>query len=136
MPSTQPPGQPFTFIIGCPRSGTTLLRAMLGSHSEISVPPESYFILPALRTTPVNGEFGSSDRRAILDEVLAQKSFKKWRLNADDLLPILEDDSIKTAAATVAAVYAVFARVHGKKIAIDKTPHHTEHVGRLSSAYP
>ena len=136
QPSTQPSLQPFIFIIGCPRSGTTLLRAMLASHSEIAVPPESYFILPALRHKPANGEFGSIDRRAILDAVLAQKSFKKWRLNADDLLPIVEDDSIKTAAATVAAVYAVFAEAQGKKIAIDKTPHHTEHVDRLSSAYP
>lgn len=108
---------------------------MLDSHSEIAVPPESYFILPALRHASVNGEFGSSERRAILDEVVAQKSFKKWRLDAEDLLPIVEDDSINSAAVTVAGVYAVFAKVHGKKIAIDKTPHHTEHVGRLSDAY-
>ena len=113
-----------------------MLRAMLDSHSEIAVPPESYFILPALRHTPVNGEFGSIDRRVILDAVLAQKSFVKWRLNDGDLLPIVEDDSIKSASATVAGVYAVFAEVHGKKTAIDKTPHHTEHVGRLSNAYP
>jgi len=82
---------------------------MLDSHSEIAVPPESYFILPALRHTPINGEFGSIDRRVILDAVLAQKSFVKWRLNDGDLLPIAEDDSIKSASATVAGVYAVFA---------------------------
>lgn len=136
MPSTQPLNQPFTFIIGCPRSGTTLLRAMLHSHSEIAVPPESYFILPALRYSPVNVEFDSKDRRAILDQILDQKSFEKWGLDRVDLLSIVEDDSIKDAAATVASVYAAFASLHGKKIAIDKTPHHTEHVGRLSRAYP
>ena len=36
--------QPF-FIVGCPRSGTTLLRIMLASHPLISIPPECKFLL-------------------------------------------------------------------------------------------
>ncbi len=31
------------FIIGVPRSGTTLLRLMLDSHPEVAIPPESHF---------------------------------------------------------------------------------------------
>lgn len=34
------------FIFGCQRSGTTLLRYILDSHSKISCPPETKFILP------------------------------------------------------------------------------------------
>src|SRR5262245_19113162 len=46
-----PPPEPlrlsddFTFVVGCPRSGTTLLRAMLDSHSELAIPGESYFVV-------------------------------------------------------------------------------------------
>ena len=29
---------PFAFIVGCPRSGTTLLRAMVDSHPDIAIP--------------------------------------------------------------------------------------------------
>jgi len=32
------------FLIGCHRSGTTLLRQIVDSHSHIACPPESYFI--------------------------------------------------------------------------------------------
>lgn len=32
------------FIIGSPRSGTTLLRLMLNKHSKVSVPPEAGFL--------------------------------------------------------------------------------------------
>lgn len=34
--------QPF-FIVGCPRSGTTLLTVLLDRHSRIAVPPETFF---------------------------------------------------------------------------------------------
>ena len=33
------------FIIGNPRSGTSLLRLMLTCHPEIVIPPESHFFL-------------------------------------------------------------------------------------------
>jgi len=32
------------FILGCPRSGTSLLRRMIDSHSRIACPPESWFL--------------------------------------------------------------------------------------------
>lgn len=32
------------FIVGCPRSGKTLLRNLLRSHRNIAIPPESHFI--------------------------------------------------------------------------------------------
>ena len=35
----------FPFIVGSPRSGTTLLRAMFDSHPELAIPPESYFVV-------------------------------------------------------------------------------------------
>jgi hypothetical protein len=37
---------PPIFVVGCQRSGTSLLRRILDSHSRIACPPESQFILP------------------------------------------------------------------------------------------
>ena len=39
----RPPPVAWPFIIGVPRSGTTLLRLMLDSHPEVAIPPESHF---------------------------------------------------------------------------------------------
>ena len=39
-------GDPPIFVIGCFRSGTSLLRRILDSHSRIACPPESKFIAP------------------------------------------------------------------------------------------
>ena len=37
------------FIVGCGRSGTTLLRAMLDSHPAVAIPVESLFLVDYLR---------------------------------------------------------------------------------------
>lgn len=36
-------------VVGCQRSGTSLLRRILDSHSHIACPPESKFILPSIQ---------------------------------------------------------------------------------------
>ena len=35
---------PAPFIVGVPRSGTTLLRLMLDAHPQLAIPPETHFI--------------------------------------------------------------------------------------------
>lgn len=40
---------PVPFIVGVPRSGTTLLRLLLDAHPELSIPPETGFIPDALK---------------------------------------------------------------------------------------
>lgn len=37
------------FLVGCPRSGTTLLQSLLASHSAIHSPPETHFLNRLLR---------------------------------------------------------------------------------------
>ena len=38
------------FLVGCPRSGTTLLSTMLHGHPRLAMPPETRFLLPAYRS--------------------------------------------------------------------------------------
>ncbi|MDQ3146191.1 MAG: sulfotransferase, partial [Actinomycetota bacterium] len=45
-PSPYPP----VFLIGCPRSGTSLVRRVVDSHSRFACPPESHFLLSLLST--------------------------------------------------------------------------------------
>ncbi len=54
------------FIVGAPRSGTTLLRLMLDSHSEIAMPPETgfFFLLDQL------GGSGASLRNSFYEGIV------------------------------------------------------------------
>ena len=42
----QPSDRPI-FVVGCPRSGTTLFRVMLHAHPRIALPPENEYVMPA-----------------------------------------------------------------------------------------
>lgn len=127
---------PFTFIIGCPRSGTTLLRAMLDSHPEFSVPPESYFLVPVLVRARQYGAGAGFDRAGVLRDVAGNVSWPTWQVGPEFLEGIGADASLTDAPATVRAVYDRYAALHGKRVAIDKTPRHTEHVALIAHAYP
>jgi hypothetical protein len=43
MGSNGPATRPAPFVVGAPRSGTTLLRLMLDAHREIAIPAETHF---------------------------------------------------------------------------------------------
>lgn len=65
------------FLIGCGRSGNTLLRAMLNQHPQIAIPPESLFIpdyLQASSTTSLK-----KMKRLLVQEY----EIKEWDLNID-----------------------------------------------------
>src|SRR3954464_15146498 len=42
-------------VVGCPRSGTTMLQLMLHAHPRIAIPPETRFLMAAY---DARGEFG------------------------------------------------------------------------------
>src|SRR5438270_14036839 len=47
---------PMPFIVGAPRSGTTLLRLMLDAHPELAIPPETGFVAAAAMQLPATPE--------------------------------------------------------------------------------
>lgn len=132
---SNPTDPPFAFIIGCPRSGTTLLRAMLDSHPLVAVPPESYFTVKALRRAERYTRPDGLDRAALLRDIAGDISWPSWAIDADRLAPIAEDSSLATVPAVLREVYAEYARGAGKVRAIDKTPQHTEHVPLLDAGF-
>ena len=70
------------FIVGCPRSGTTLLRRMLDAHHAIAVTPETHFGVNYVRN---RGRFGidgaASTRRALLDDFCRSDGFREMTID-------------------------------------------------------
>jgi len=101
----------FPFVVGCSRSGTTLLRALLDAHPLLAVPPESHFaVLPRLRL-----------RR--------DPWFRLWDIDPPDLRGLGVADAVR-------AVFAAYAAAHGKPRYADKTPHYVSHLPLLADRFP
>lgn len=56
------------FVVGCPRSGTTMLQLMLHAHPRIAIPPETRFLLAAYQRRRNFGDLRDPDRRRALAE--------------------------------------------------------------------
>ncbi len=121
-PAPLPP--PF-FIVGCGRSGTTLLRRMLDRHSAVGVPLESLFLLDYLRCPPPRA-LHFADRMAEEYEV------GEWQVHLDpDALK--EAPSIRDA---IERLHAAYLQKHGKQRWGQKTPRFVQYGNLLKRQWP
>jgi len=122
------------FIVGAPRSGTTLLAVLLNRHSRFSIPPETQFF-----TTFAAGEAAlelrQADRRTKVEMVLNHERMADLHLGREELLTIFQryDDSV---AGLFRAILEAYAAKEKKARVGEKSPKHLEHVPRLLSLYP
>jgi len=120
---------PPVVVLGVSRSGTSLLRHMLDHHSELAIPPESYFI-PALwdryRHRP--------HAEALLADLGYIARLPEWRVSMADVRRRLP----RTAgfADVIQAVYAAYAEARGKHRFGDRTPLYMQHLHVLERAFP
>ena len=96
---TEPP----IFVIGCHRSGTSLVRRILDSHSRIACPPESKFILPLVRLL--------RDDQAMA--ALESMGYER-RVVVASLAPFIR------------SFFDTYAQVRGKPRWADKTPNYVD----------
>ncbi len=127
------------FVIGYPRSGTTLLRLALTANNALVVPPECSFI------TWLHGRFGdsrfrtsSSVRRGFARAVTSSRKFETWGIPSDHVHLCLEHDPPCDYAEACARIYALFAERAGRPNARwgDKNNIHLEHTGLLLRLFP
>lgn len=116
------------FIVGCPRSGTTLLSVLLDRHSRICIPPETAFFDEVAPSLPVSS--------ASLEKLLA-----KWpRLVDLDIKPdevcVELGDLTPTTETVLSSILNIYARKSGKVHYGEKTPQHLAHAACILEAFP
>ncbi len=119
----------FPFIVCSPRSGSTLLRAMLDNHSDLAIPPESHFIAPFLHQA--RSEFSLE---ALTRVVTAHPRFAMWGLSCEEIWD-LEAPPVDARAA-FRAMYQTYARHQGKSRFGDKTPGYALDLPGLAELFP
>ena len=145
------------FVVGLSRSGTTLVRHILNSHSQLAIAPESHYLghqFPGAGVRAVlrrNFPDVTSDQAAsTLVEFLYNGGLEgatRWRtpsrlwqwvqrrVPVDDLRErfLVSDRSERALFSVILAAYAEFK---GKPIAGEKTPAHLYHVDTLLAWFP
>ncbi len=111
------------FILGSPRSGTTLLSQCLNNHPDIFIPDETDFIIPLsfVFDRISNPDLG----KEILFKIITNSNRYKFSigeyLNQKAIFNIINDCNYHPAV-ILKALYLELAKISGKKIAGDKSP--------------
>ncbi|ADG87367.1 sulfotransferase family protein [Thermobispora bispora] len=133
MPSDRP-----IFVIGCPRSGTTMLQLMLHSHPRIAVPPETRFVVPAYFSRRMYGDMRLAENRRRLATWIATGKNTKFRelgLDADEFVraAMLGPGSF---GSVIGMAFQCYAERFGKPRWGDKRPSYYRHVEMLLRMFP
>lgn len=130
---------PPLFVIGSPRSGTTLLRLMLTCHPAIVVPPECGFIVWLYaKWGGWNGDENPESLRSFVTDLFACRKFDTWRLDADQVAQRLLGAKPRSYRDLVTEVYLTFAVSRGEMPRRwgDKNNFHVRHVEEIRSIFP
>ena len=117
------------FVIGPPRSGTTLLMRMLSSHSQIYSRAEPHLLTPLAHL----GYYGTVDA-APFDHLQAAQAAREFVAD----LPSGEQDYLEACRAYCDTLYGrmLAARGTGKLLFLDKTPANALILPFISKLYP
>lgn len=128
-------------ILGCGRSGNTLLRSMLAAGGEIAIPPESYVLPKTIRLFKAYNYLPWEQLSGlIVSEFQAYKEFYTWRLDLSSchsecrLLPKRQ----QTLANIIDVIYRHYARENGVESEYwgDKTPINALYVQHMIKLFP
>lgn len=115
------------FIIGPPRSGSTLLQRMLGLHNSVMTHPEPHIITPLAHL----GYYENVDK-APYDHINATQAIREF---VEDL-PSKEHDYLDACRAYTNTLYGKMLDQSGKKLFLDKTPAYALVLPFLTKLYP
>lgn len=127
------------FVIGNPRSGTSLFRLLLTSHSKMVIPPECGFIVWLYKSF---GDWHSENIAVGLDEFLVKlsecKKFETWELNLSQLKIFLQQKKPDNYSELCAYIYLYYSSRFSKDTLIwgDKNNFHINYLNELLLIYP
>jgi hypothetical protein len=121
---------PYVFVVGCPRSGTTLLQRMLDNHPLLAVSNDTHFIPKALSGSPGD----PSLTRELVERARSYHRFGRLGLSQQAV-----DEAARQAATYsefVSGLYSAVARMNGKPLAGEKTPDYVRNIPLLHALFP
>lgn len=131
---TAPTTTPF-FVMGAPRSGTTLVAQMLDAHSRLAVYLEMHYFGTFEPIVDLYGDLGvARNRRRFLRDVA--RHIRMQHTEPPTIEEIERAMPAPSLEGVLEAILALFARAQGKARGGEKTPLHFRHLPRILDRFP
>ncbi len=131
---------PPVFLVGCGRSGTTLLRLMLNAHPDLSIPQESHVIYRVARRAALGRWPASVATDAgwahLVDHLAETPYLDTWEFDRVPVRERLSGLAERTHAAAFGALFDEYLDQRGGTRWGDKTPQHVQYLLVLDRLFP
>lgn len=121
------------FVVGCPRSGTTLLQRMLDNHPHLTIANDTHFITRAAKRV-LRKDPQPLLTPELVAAVLTYRRFFRMGLDENDVKVAAEN--CPTYAEFVSRLYARRGQVKGKRLSGEKTPDYCRKIPLLHDLFP
>ena len=132
-----------SFLLSMPRSGSTLLSLMLGSHPEICCPPEPWIVLAVaeylklgnVSEIPYGREWGEI---AAIEFLLNPERKNRGSLNSiiQNSGNSIGSSAIDKAKSFLSGAYQLYLNSAGKTLFVDKTPRYYAALSLIDEIFP
>jgi hypothetical protein len=124
------------FIVGSPRSGTTLLRRILDRHPALAICGETHFHrLVYLRRKAFGDLSDLANRRRLITEYISSRQIRRAGLDTAEFVERLSREATSYRA-MFSAILSYYAEIHGKRRCGEKTPQHAFFLETLCEWFP
>ena len=128
------------FILGNPRSGTTLLRLMLHNHKNIVIPPECGFLIWWYETYKKWDSTWNQDKQLVekfLNDLISSKKFDLWELDRVLLQKRILASSPSSYSDLVSLIYTIYGESTTKKFSRwgDKNNFYISHIKTIHTIF-
>ncbi|HVI20336.1 MAG TPA: sulfotransferase [Gaiellales bacterium] len=133
-----PPSDRPIFVLGCPRSGTTLFRTMLSAHRSIAIPPETRYLMGMYWRRSQLGDLRQRETRAELASAIVDDPETRFRVLGVDAEQIRSEiiDGPPTLGSAFGIVFRGYARRFDKPRWGDKRPAYYAFMDELDHLFP
>jgi Sulfotransferase family len=134
MPASDRP----IFVVGCPRSGTTLFRTMLSAHRSIAIPPETRYLMGMYWRRNQIGDLRQPEVRARLASAIVDDPESRFRVLGLDGERVKAEiiDGPPTLGSAFGIVFRDYAQGFDKPRWGDKRPAYYAFMDELDHLFP
>src|SRR5918997_2065850 len=121
---------PHLFIVGCARSGTTLLHRIVDAHPEIAITPEMHWI----------SHYFKNQNRLVTPELVSElaghKRFAQFEIPREEFEGLLGSGEPVSYPTFLNGVFDLYGKIKNKPLVGNKTPAYVRSILDLHALWP
>jgi hypothetical protein len=121
---------PYLFIVGCARSGTTLVHRIVDAHPEIAITPEMHWITRQFKAR--NGLVASE----LVSELAGHKRFAQFEIPQEQFEGLLASGEAVPYQTFLNRLFGLYGKIKNKPLVGNKTSGHVRRIATLHALWP